>query len=24
MNEDQWVSTLLDLQQNHRKFCNHE
>ena len=24
MNEDQWVAILLDLQQNHRKFCTHE
>ena len=24
MNEDQWVSILLDLQQNHRKVCKHE
>jgi len=24
MNEDQWVSILLDLQHNHRKFCTHE
>ena len=24
MNEDQWLSILLDLQHNHRKFCSHE
>ncbi len=24
MNEDQWVSILLDLQHNHRKVCKHE
>ena len=24
MNEDQWVSILLDLQHNRRKFCTHE
>ena len=24
MNEDQWVSILLDLQHNHRKVCKYE